>query len=162
MTTNAGDNNGFEVSAMNACADDGSAAADMDSGTGPPHSCASVTKDRHLFWGYGFAIPPSATVNDIEVRLDAWADGATSAPFLCVELSWDGGASWTVDKTTPTLGTSEAAFILGGVGDSWGRQWTAAELGDANFRVRVTTRSPSASRDFYLDWVAVQVNYSTP
>jgi len=132
----------------------------MDSGTGPPHSCTSVTKDRHVIGWFGLAVPAGATVNAIDVRLDAWTDASTSAPFLCIDLSWDSGASWTSSQATANLDTGEATFILGG--NTWGRQWTAAELSDANFLVRVTTRSPAANRDFYLDWVAVQVDFSAP
>ena len=146
----------------NACANDIAFAQDGDSGTGSPHQCDAVTKDRHLFYDYGFAIPAGSVIDGVEVRLDAWADAASGSSYLCVELSWDGGTTWTVDKRTPNLGTSEATYTLGSVSDDWDRQWSAGEFSDVNFRVRVLSRSTSESRDFFLDWVAVQVTYTLP
>lgn len=162
VTVNAGDNDGYEVTPANACGDGGGFAQDIDSGTGAPNSCSSASKDRHLFYDYGFAIPAGSTINGIEVRLDAWADGTTSAPLMCVQLSWDGGSNWTAAKTTPTLGASEASFVLGSASDSWARTWSASELSNANFRVRVTDRSASSTRDFFLDRAAVEVTYTPP
>jgi hypothetical protein len=49
--------------------------------------------------------------------------------------------------------------IVGGPADSWGRSWTAAELSNPNFRVRVTNVASSTSRDFSLDWIAVRVSH---
>jgi hypothetical protein len=40
--------------------------------------------------------------------------------------------------------------------------WTAANLSNANFRVRVTNVADSTSRDFSLDWIAVRVTHSVP
>src|SRR3990170_2247532 len=57
--TSAGDNNGYEVSPGNACADDNAEASDEDSGTNPATSCTNSNKDKHLFWGYAFGLPGS-------------------------------------------------------------------------------------------------------
>jgi hypothetical protein len=56
---------------------------------------------------------------------------------MCVQLSWDAGVTWTAARSTPTLTTSMATYVLGGSADTWGRTWTSAELSDASFRVRV-------------------------
>jgi len=74
-------------------------------------------------------------------------------------LSWNGGVSWTATKSTATLTTSDATYILGGPADNWGFAWTLSTLGDANFRVRVINVASNTSRDFSLDWVAVRVTY---
>ena len=95
--------------------------------------------------------------------MDAQADSTAGAPFMCVELSWDGGVSWTsVPHTTPTLTTAEATYLLGGPADTWGRTWTLTNLSNTNFRVRVidvASSSGATSRDFSLDWIAVRVSY---
>jgi hypothetical protein len=70
------------------------------------------------------------------VRLNAKVDGNTGAPKICVELSWNGGTTWTAAKSTGTLATSEGSYILGGVTDTWGRTWSDTEFSNANFRVR--------------------------
>ena len=157
-----GDGDGFEVSPTNAFGDDGAFAGDTNSGTNNITSCTDTGKDRHQFYNYGFTIPASAIINGIEVRLDAWADSTNKSPFMCVELSSDGGTTWTAAQTTPTLGTSEATFTLGSDSDTWGRTWSDTELTDASFRVRITNVAKSTQRDFRLDWVSVQVTHSAP
>ena len=154
-----GDGNGFEVSPTNAYADDGAFAVDNNSGASTGTSCTSQNKDSHRFWNYGFAVPGASTITGIEVRVDAKADSAVGTPMMCVQLSWNGGSTWTIAKSTSLLTTSEATYTLGAVSDNWGRTWTAANLSNASFRVRVIDISSSADRDFSLDWVAVRVNY---
>jgi hypothetical protein len=76
-----------------------------------------------------------------------------------VQLSWNGGATWTTAKSTATLSTSEATYILGGAADTWGRTWSSGDFSNATFRVRVIDVASSTARDFSLDWVAVRVTY---
>jgi len=102
---------------------------------------------------------PMTTINGIEVRLDARADRTTGAPRMCVQLSWDGGTTWTAAKTSANLTTSEATYTLGGAADTWGRTWTSTNFSNANFRVQIIKVASNTSRDFSLDWVAVQVTY---
>lgn len=162
VTSSSGDNNGYEVTPGNACANDAARAEDNDSGTSGSLSCSSTARDRHLFYNYGFTVPAGQTINGIEVRLDAWDDAGTT-PAICAELSWNGGASWTAAKVTPTLTTAEVTYILGSAIDTWGRTWTSAtDFTNANFRVRLTDIASSTFRDFRLDWVAVRVTYSPP
>ena len=162
VTSSAGDNNGFEVTSLNACADGAGAAADINSGTGSPNGCVANSKDKHRFWDYGITVPAGATIRGIEVRLDSWADSTSNGPRMCVQLSWNGGATWTSEKSTGDLGTIEATRTLGSNVDLWGRTWTPAELSNANFRVRVSNRSNSDVRDFFLDLISVRVTYSPP
>ena len=154
-----GDGNGFESSPANAHADDALSAVDTNSGSGSSTSCTSTSKDKHRFSNYGFTFPGGVSIRGIEVRLDAKADSTSSSPKMCVQVSWDGGTTWTSTKSTPTLGTSMGTFTLGSATDTWGRAWTTGDFTDANFRVRVINVSSSSSRDFSLDWVAVRVHY---
>ncbi|HNB50965.1 MAG TPA: hypothetical protein PK530_03435, partial [Anaerolineales bacterium] len=159
VTSQSGDNNGYEVSSSNGMANDGFFAVDNNSGTNTNTSCANRSKDRHIYYNYNISLPGSAVINGIEVRLDARADSTTGAPKLCVEISWNGGTSWTAVKQTPTLTTSEATYILGGPTDTWGRFWATGELTNANFRIRIVDVASNSSRDFSLDWVAVNIYY---
>lgn len=159
-TTSSGDNNGYEINAAGALTNDSLFAIDNNSGSGTNTSCTHVQKDKHRFYNFGFNIPGTALIQGIEVRLDAKADSTSSAPKMCVQLSWDGGASWTTTKSTTTLTTSDATYIVGGPTDNWGIAWTLSMLSDPNFRVRVIDVSSSTSRDFSLDWVAVRVTYT--
>ncbi len=158
VTSGSGDNNGYEVVPANAFGNDGLFAVDNNSGTNNQTSCTSTRKDRHTFYNYGFSIPGGATITGIEVRLDGRVDSTSGAPKFCIQLSWNGGASWTAAKSTSTLTTSEATYLLGGSADTWGRTWSSGDF--TNFRVRITDVASSTSRDFSLDWIAVQVTYT--
>jgi hypothetical protein len=159
----AGDNNGYELNPANAFADGGGFAQDVNTGTNSTSSCTNNGKDKHNFSNYNISLPSGATVTGLEVRLDAWVDSVGSnAPILCVQLSWDGGATWTTARQTTTLTTSEATYILGSPSDTWGRTWTPTNLSNTNFRLRVidvASGSGANTRDFSLDWVAVRVTY---
>ena len=162
QTSGAGDNNGYEINPSNAQVDGGGAAQDVNSGTNNNASCTDKGKDKHQFYNFNVNLPVGATIKGIEVRLDAFADSTTSSPKICVQLSWDGGTTWTSAKQTSTLTTSEATYILGGPLDTWGRTWTLANLSNTNFRVRVidiASTSGATSRDFSLDWITVRVSY---
>lgn len=159
VTSSAGDNNGYQTNAANAYSDNASFAVDTDSGTSTSTSCTVTTKDKHNYYNYNINVPSGTTVNGIEVRLDAKADSTASTPRLCVQLSWDGGTTWTTTKTTGNLTTSEATYILGGAADNWGRTWSSTNFTNANFRVRVIMIAASTARDFSLDWIAVKVHY---
>lgn len=114
----------------------------------------------HDYWGYGINLPPGVRVTGIEVRLDAWhwRFGWEWESYLWVELSWDGGESWTsTGYGTGRLPLQETTFVLGGSSDLWGRpEWRPNELNDQNFRVRIFGIGSAR-----LDWVAVRVYYST-
>ena len=160
VTSSAGDNNGFQSGPTNAYASDGAFATDSSSGNSTSTSCTSTGKDKHNFYNYNLGVPTGAPVNGIEVRLDARVSFfLLTAPKMCVQLSWNGGSSWTDTQSTSTLSTSTSTYILGGATDTWGRTWTASELSNSNFRVRVINVASSTSLTFSLDWAAVRVTY---
>ncbi len=156
-----GDGNGFQSSATNAYADDTAVASDTNSGTSTSTSCTNTGKDRHRFYDFGISVPAGSAIAGIEVRLDARSDSTSGTPRMCVQLSWDGGTTWTAAKATGTLGTSLATFTLGGAADTWGRSWSPADFGNANFRVRVINVASSTSRDFFLEWIALRPHFTT-
>ena len=153
-----GDGDGFEVNPTNAF---------TDGGTDPNYFARSVDgeNDRHRYYDYGFAIDSTCVIAGIEVRLDWWLSTTLDANSMSVELSWDGGTSWTAAKTDSVQSDSEHTTTLGGSADTWGHAWTVAELSNANFRVRLTSNCTDtifftcALRDFFLDWVPVKVHY---
>jgi hypothetical protein len=161
-TTGSGDNNGYETNPGNACAPDGAIATDTNSGTGTGTSCTATGKDRHRFWGYAFDLPASPrSIDGITVRLDANVDSTSGAPMLCVQLSGDSGTTWSAAQTVNLTATGITTYSLGGATNLWGRtSWTTGQLGASTFRVRITDVSSNTSRDFGLDYVGVQVNYT--
>lgn len=156
-----GDGNGYGSNPTRAYSDNSSYAVDSNSGSDTSTNCTGVGKDRHRYYNYGFSLPASgATIDGIEVRLDAKVDSTTGSPKLCVELSWDGGTSWTTAQSTSTLTTGEVTYALGGAADTWGRTWSTANFSNTNFRLRVSNVASDTARDFSLDWAAVNVHYS--
>ena len=143
-----GDGDGFESDPTNAFADDASSATNVG-GDG----------DRHRFYDYGISLKSSCDISGIEVRLDWWLSALGGGNSIDVELSWDGGTSWTAAKTDAVESTSERSAILGGSSDTWGRTWSVAELSDSNFRARATTNG-SGGLTYYLDWAPVKVYYA--
>ncbi len=143
-----GDGDGFESSPTNAFADAGGNATNTDGAA-----------DRHRFYNYGISIGASCSITGIEVRLDWWLDSTAGISSMSVELSWDGGTTWTSAKTDTVESTTELTAILGGSSDTWGRTWAVSEFSDANFRARLISNSDDALRDFSLDWVPVTVHY---
>jgi hypothetical protein len=159
LTSGAGDNNGYQTGPANAYANDSAVAADSDSGTNKNTSCTDAGKDKHHYSNYNLNLPAGAVIRGIQVRLDARADGTNGSPKICVQLSWDGGLTWTAARSTATLGTSEATYSLGSTSDLWGRTWSPGNFSNANFRLRVIDVSSHPTRDFFLDYVAVNVSY---
>jgi len=109
---------------------------------------------EHIYEGYGISLPGGGEVVGIEVLFTARKDGPTNSS-LAVELSWDGGVSWTA--TGYGVGPMPASwrdYVAGGSSDTWGRTWAPNELGDGAFQVRIR-----ATHDSRLDWVAVRVHF---
>ena len=92
--------------------------------------------------------------------MDWWLSALGGGNSIDVELSWDGGTSWTAAQTDPVESTSERTAVLGGSSDTWGRTWSVSELSDSNFRVRAATNG-SGGLTYFLDWTPVKV-YSAP
>lgn len=159
-TSNAGDNNGFQTNPTNAYMNDGSFAVDTNSGSNTGTNCTGTDKDKHRYYNYGFSIPSGAVINGVEVNLVAKVDSTTGTPKMCVQLSWDGGVTWTAAKSTNNLTTGSATYALGGSGDTWGRTWSDTHFTDANFRVRIINVASNTSRDFSLDYAGVKVYYN--
>jgi hypothetical protein len=153
-----GDGDGFEDHPEGAYTSGGNYAANWDG-----------YDDRHLYYGFGLdspMIPAGADITGIEVRLEGWVDSASNNPRYDVDLSWDGGSSWSSEVySTQVLTDSQGtSYVLGGASDLWGHGWTVSELSDANFRVQITSRASGSNcgdRDFFLDWVAVRVTYDS-
>jgi hypothetical protein len=60
---------------------------------------------------------------------------------------------------SPVLDTVEARYIIGG--NTWGESWDASDFDNSSFRVRIISNSGSPNSDFFLEWVAVRINYDS-
>ena len=141
-----GDGNGFELNPTNAYADCGGNASNIK-GNG----------DRHRYYNYGLSMPGGGSVAGIVVRSDVWFKSGGGGNTYSIQLSWDGGTTWTAAKSDSSEPTAETTILLGSASDTWGHTWTASDLSNANFRVRVTMTLGNAAQEVYLDWIAVRV-----
>jgi hypothetical protein len=106
------------------------------------------------FQDHGFSINANNEITGIELILEASRIGGT-ADSIDVELSFDGGTSWTTAKNTGTLTTTDTLYTLGGNGDTWGRTWSPADFSNANFQVRVTATDTTGT--VQVDAIQVRV-----
>lgn len=98
--------------------------------------------DAQGYGDFGLSVPASAAVTGIEVLAEAHSTDATGDCELDVELSSDGGASYS-DVRTAVLTGSDVVHSLGGSADTWGATWSASDFSDANFVIKVTAIDPN-------------------
>lgn len=156
-----GDGNGYQTNPGNACASDGVLAVDAGTGTaGRSASCTNTANDRHRYWGYALGLPATlSSIAGITVRADVGLNNNGGTSVLCVELSWDGGASWTVAKSVTLADSAITTYTFGSTSDTWGHTWTPGELATTALRVRLTDATTHPTKDYRLDFLAVTVDY---
>ena len=163
----AGDDNGYESNPARACVSDNSDAQDTNSGTDTSASCGvgavpSTTKDRHQFYGFAFGLPGTAShIDGIRVQVDLGLDANAGTNSVCVQLSGDGGTTWTSIQSQAITKKKEATYHVRWDGRRMGSSlepWPS--LSGSAFRVRIIDASTNANRDFQLDYVAVSVTYA--
>jgi hypothetical protein len=107
---------------------------------------------------FNIVVDSADVIDDIEVWVDALNSSNTADSRLNVELSWDGGSSWTTAFTSFQLQTSDNMFKIGAGPTDWGGHvFTPSELSNANFRVRVSPQNATATADMQVDAVYVKV-----
>ena len=113
---------------------------------------------------FGLSIPSGATITGIEVSVEARSTDSAGCR-LGVELSWNGGSSWTSSGKFAALTNVEQVFTLGANNDLWGRaSWTTTDFSDTNFRLRIQYLAPTgcaSGSTTSLDQVRVRVHYTT-
>lgn len=172
VTSSAGDNNGYESSPLNAQADGGGFATDLNSGASANSTTCGTGSDKHR-WTFNDAtinaISSGAVIDGIVLRMDIWTDSYTgaTATFWGGRVSYDGGTSWTSIKQTATCSSAaceaEQTFLLGGSTDTWGRTWSPSELKSGNLIVETCNMDvgdANGARDHYLDYLALDVHYT--
>ena len=119
----------------------------------------------------GSAIPTPGTgqvltIAGLEVRLtDAFVSASCSNSTIGVQLSWDGGTTWSTAVATPNLGTSilNGDYTLGSntSTSAWGAHtWGRNDFSDTNFRVRLTANKGCGTSGTTLDLDMLEVRVS--
>lgn len=122
-------------------------------------TASSLIGSRAQDWA-NFGIRMPSTTTGIEAKLDL-PGGIGLLTNTQVDFSWNAGSSYSSacsDAALLNLGTD--AFVCGDANSTWGHaSWTAAELGNANFRVRV--RYGGLLSTISLDLLQVNVHYAS-
>jgi hypothetical protein len=130
--------------------------------TGRSSDCADPQNDRHGWWGYSFGLPATVTsIDGIAVRAGASLTNNGGDDYLCIELSWDGGTSWTAAQRLQLPNATFRTYAFGSGTHQWGRTWAVSELTSTSFRIRVTNATSHPNKTYNLDYLAAQV-YFTP
>ena len=109
------------------------------------------------------AIPSDATIDGIQLRVDAYKEETDGSGTLWVatELSWDSGSTYTSTAyKTANLTTTEATTTLGGPTNTWGRSWTRAELNTLRLRLRSGGSSVVDNPDWRVDYAVLTIFYT--
>ena len=128
------------------------------------------TQSEVASWTNGFGIKaaaggPAVRVSQIYVVVNYSQSGACQ---LGLELSWDGGTSWTTQKKSSNLSAAPATYVFGKSSDTWPssitHSWAVSDFSPANFRARVQAIDPGSgctSTDTdHLDWLRMNVFYN--
>jgi len=114
------------------------------------------TGQQESYYGYSLSIPGDATLLGIGVILNASASSGTGTNQIWVEISCDGGNTWSNSgRTTGDIPATYSNRTFGGNGDLWG---LTCAVGASDIRVNVTNGATS-TRTMRLDWVGVNVTY---
>ena len=108
------------------------------------------------YGNFGYVLGGSTTIDGIEVAVEG---NRSSTRTLAVELSWDGGASWTSAQTVTFTSVDDATVLVGGTADTWGRTWAPAEFNNGSFLVRATAGSGGGNLN--VDQLQIKVIYHT-
>ena len=119
----------------------------------------TALNQQHDWYNYSLGVPGSvASIDGIEALCEFRASATGGAARINVELSWDGGASYTSQGATLTeTGVTDVTHTQGGAADTWGRAWSEGDFSDANFRVRITQIPGASNRTPQLDHLQVRV-----
>ena len=113
------------------------------------------------WYNFTFGVPGGATIVGIEVSVEA-VDWDCSNDGVDIELSWDGGTSYTSSgKGASWPCETEVTNTFGGSADTWGRTWSDFEFSNANFRLRLT-KTGTDWVFIFVDHVQAKVYYQGP
>lgn len=115
------------------------------------------TPYQNDFFTFGLGVPAGATIDGIEVTVEAIASGPPTTIQNC-ELSWNHGTNYTTSGYH-THHSSLSAQVMGGPTDTWGRSWSADDFSDANFYLLSWADVPSSAGSA-IDYIKVKVYYT--
>jgi len=130
-------------------------------GAGGGH--ASTQDFNQDYSDFGITIPSDTIIKGIVVTIDGREQNVGNEGAVGVELSWDGGTTYTesgkveIFRTNPGFETK----VYGGQTDTWGREWTIGEFTDALFMLRgIKAPGDIGIGQTGVDHIQIEVYYS--
>lgn len=109
--------------------------------------------------GFGFAIPPDATIDGILVEIERSSTLISATQDSSVKLVKAGTAGGAERATGGTWPTSDAYASYGGPTDLWGQTWTPADINASTFGVAVAASAALAATG-RIDHVRITVYWT--
>jgi len=107
------------------------------------------------WYEFGLVVPEGSEVLGIEVAIE----GQGNNHVFGVELSWDGGSTFTDTGNQHTWPSdNDSITTFGGAGDTWGRTWSVTELDDTWFRLKLE-HIHDDDGTIHIDHIQVNVIY---
>ncbi len=107
------------------------------------------------YYDYDFSIPVGSIINSVMLRADHYA--ADGNDYITVQVSWDGGSSWSTETSLTASSTERTDWT--NVTDE--TAWTVDKLNNTNFRVRIKTYNSGKPGSYWrVDWAPVEVIYT--
>ncbi len=111
--------------------------------------------------GYGFAIPPTATILGIAVNVERKSSATSRSSDGAMRLV-KADLIGTVDRSKTTVyTTADVVEGHGNLADLWGAVWTPADINAAKFGAAFAAKTTRA-RTISVDEISIAVTYSTP
>ena len=110
--------------------------------TDDTYATSDTPEETVDFFDHGFSIREANEITGIAIKLEV--SGSDPGGTIGVQLSGDGGVTWSTIKLTPTLTELDAVVTLGGQGATWGYSWSPSSFTNENFRVRLIA-NPAAN-----------------
>ena len=141
----------------NITADDGSNAT-CNVGTG----FGGATGDTLRGSNAGFAIPGTATIDGIEVRVQAGYTVVfgTSPNISSVNIGKDDSTLATPKTPATALTTTPTNYDYGGAADLWGLTWTPAEINATSFQALMVANDAGSGSQAICDIMWINVHYT--
>lgn len=112
---------------------------------------------------FGLVVPAGSYPAGVEVNVEAKSSDNNGCQ-VGVELSSNGGTSFTNTGTLASLSNSDNTYTLGGTANLWGRTWVPSDFADGKFVVRLQNIDPgnncSNGSTLSVDRVQVRVSYN--
>ncbi len=127
----------------------------LSPGSGSFTSDNGSMQDWH---GFFQNVPNNRVISGIEAFTSA-INTEIFGSGINVEISWDGGKTYTsTEKIKIWSDSDDAVHKFGGQDDTWGREWDVSELEDSNFRLRLEKIGHEWST-INVDDIAIQIHF---